>query len=865
MDMCLDFYYSFAGMFLYFNVSHSALLRSLQDVCEGKVSLGRIHVAAGKSSMLECKSSSDYATLARNIQLQQQEMTVHSNYHCNAASRFLGLDLDTVRTAMSRIGCRPWPLHNSDTDVSLALTLPEDSSELCTIMLQMAHNISGLCMESHKEWALWLNCVAVDNTCRKLCPADRSTAALAQSFISILSAADTQVKHARERLALNGFQQPTTSHLLQTASKNSTDRCTPTIILGAAASILQARITTDNGIEDTSNTDTIMCLPKSPVLLESGERLGFWGFHDSGFALQVTKNGAYKVTMRGGRYSLSGKSLSKLLPFVESETNVRIDPFNEAFVRSPRGFANVGALMESSFSAESMQQLHSIVSKFSLSMDDRVRHGTGQSQEDIFAIRNRLDGNFRIPDAVVWPTSEAEVTELISFAKLQKLCLIPFGGGTNVSNATRCPSKDVEPRPILSVDMSRLNRLLWLNEEDGLACVEAGINGRDLVDALKRRGYSMGHEPDSYEFSTLGGWIATKASGMKRNKYGNIEDIVRDIRVATSDGLVTEKSENDIKLNSAFGRESCGIDFRSLLLGSEGCLGIVTSAIVKVWPLPEAQHYDSVLLTSFPQGLNFVRDIAKLDRMVPVSVRLLDNEHFRLGQALQADPSSAFESMAHSLQKIVASISMSTLDPKSVVCTTICYEGSKIEVQQQKAAVLQLVKRHGGILLGPSIGRAGYDLTFMIAYLRDFAMTYHFLGESFETFAPWSKVESIIQNTKKIIQKEHNDRSLPGIPFVGCRVTQLYHDGACLYFYFCMNTQNVKDASKVFAGIEHEARAEIMRSGGSLSHHHGVGKVRAEFLRASTSPAFQKIVSNIKGSLDPENIFAAGNGLFGVE
>ena len=815
--------------------------------------------------MLECKTSSDYVTLARDIQLQQQEMTVHSNYHCRAASTLLGLDLDTVRAAMNRIGCQPWPVHNSDTDVSLALTLPEDSSELCTIMLQMAHNISGLCMESHKEWALWLNCVADGGTRRKLCPVDPSTAALAQSFISILTAADTQVQRACEKLAVNGFQQPTTNHLLQTVSKDCTSQCIPAVILGAAVSIFQARNTSDNGIEDSSNTEAITCLPTSQVLLESGERLGFWGFHDSGFALQVTKKGTYKVSMRGGRYSLSGKSLSKLLPFVESETKVRINPFNEAFMSSPRGFASDGTLAGSSFSAEIMHQLQSTVSKFSLSVDDRVRHGTGQSQEDIFAIRNRLDENFRIPDAVVWPTSEAEVNELISLAKLQKLCLIPFGGGTNVSNATRCPSKDVEPRPILSVDMSKMNRLLWLNEEDGLACVEAGINGRDLVDALKRRGHTMGHEPDSYEFSTLGGWIATKASGMKRNKYGNIEDIVRDIRVAASDGLVSEKSKNDTNLKSAFGRESCGMDFRSLLLGSEGCLGIITSAIVKVWPLPETQEYDSVLLTRFSQGLSFVRDIAKLDRMVPVSVRLLDNEHFRLGQALRADPSSAFESMAHSVQKMIASISMSTFDPKSVVCTTICYEGNRIEVQQQKAAVLHLAKRHGGILLGPSIGRAGYDLTFMIAYLRDFAMTYHFLGESFETFAPWSKVESIIQNTKKRIQKEHNDRFLPGIPFVGCRVTQLYHDGACLYFYFCMNTQNVKDASQVFAEIEHAARAEIMQSGGSLSHHHGVGKVRAEFLRETTSPAFQKIVSNIKGSMDPENIFAAGNGLFGVE
>ena len=812
--------------------------------------------------MLGCKTSSNCSDITKHIQLQQQEMIVYSDYHYEATSKLLKLDLESVRTAMIRIGCRPWPTY--DTANSPSLTLPEEYSELCTIMLQSAHKISMLCLQSHKEWALWLNCSALCDAQKLVCAEDPGIEALTQSLVSLLTAAEIQVGKAHKKLASNGFHQPTTSHLLQTASKDCTDRYIPGVLLGAAASILQASIATDVDVADDFNGGMKPVAISQQLLAESEERLGFWGFHDSGFALQVTKKGSYHVTMRGNRYSLSGKPLSNLLPFVEAETNIQINPFNEAFVRSPHVSVGTETLLESSFSTEAKNHLQSIATKLSFSVVDRIRHGTGQSQEDIFAIRSSLDSNFRIPDAVVWPTSEDEVVGLISLAKLQRWCLIPFGGGTNVSNATRCPSKLVEPRPILSVDMTKMNRLLWLNEEDGLACVEAGINGRDLVDALEQRGYTMGHEPDSYEFSTLGGWIATKASGMKRNKYGNIEDIVRDIRVASSEGLVTEKSGKSTRANTAFGRESCGMDLRSMLLGSEGCLGIVISAIVKVWPLPEVKEYDSVLLTNFEHGLSFVRDIAKLDRMTPVSVRLLDNEHFRLGQALRADPSSAKEKMMQALQKLLASSSMATFDSRSVVCTTICYEGSRIEVQQQKAALQQLSKRHGGISLGPKIGEAGYDLTFMIAYLRDFAMTYHFLGESFETFAPWSKVESIIKYTKQRIQQEHDARCLPGNPFVGCRVTQLYHDGACLYFYFCMNTEKVKDASKVFSEIEHIARAEIMCRGGSLSHHHGVGKVRAEFLKESTTPAFQKIVSGVKNSLDPENIFGAGNGLFGA-
>lgn len=849
------------------SLSAIGLVMWLKNAFQGRVNLGRIHVAAGEPTVLKCETSSDYADMADSIQRQQQDMIVYSDYHYEATSKLLGLDLKVVRTAMVQLGCRPWPTDALATDNLPPLVLPEDISELCTISLQVAHKMSKLCYESHKEWAIWMNRIALlDERQSLVCTENPAIKALTKSLVTLLDAAEVQAGNALTKLVSNGFYHPTTSHLLQTASKDTSNiTCVPGVLLTAAASMLQTKIAVVGGAERDSNDSGFPLLLKAQSLLTgSEERLGFWGFRDSGFTLEVTKKGSYHLTMRGMRYSLSGKRLSGLLPFVEAETKVQINPSNEAFVTRPHITTTTESLAATSLSDESIHHLQSTVSKLSLSLGDRIRHGTGHSQEDIFAIRSGLDSAFRIPDAVVWPSSEDEVVKVIALAKLHSWCLIPFGGGTNVSNATRCPSYDEEPRSILSVDMTKMNRLLWLNEEDGLACVEAGINGRDLVHTLEQRGYTMGHEPDSYEFSTLGGWVATKASGMKRNKYGNIEDIVRDIRVASSEGLVTEKSGNNPNTKASFGRESCGMDFRSVMLGSEGCLGIVTSAIVKVWPLPEVKEFDSVLLTSLEHGLSFVRDVAKLDRMLPVSVRLLDNEHFRLGQALRADPSSAKEHFMRALQTLFASSTMSTFDSKSVVCTTICYEGSSIEIRQQKTAMNALSKRHGGISLGSKIGASGYDLTFMIAYLRDFAMTYHFLGESFETFAPWSKVASIIKHTKARIQQEHEIRCLPGIPFVGCRVTQLYHDGACLYFYLCMNTENVKDASKVFADIEHAARAEIMQQGGSLSHHHGVGKIRAAFLKESTTPAFQEIVAGVKNSLDPVNVFGAANGLFGT-
>jgi alkyldihydroxyacetonephosphate synthase len=216
------------------------------------------------------------------------------------------------------------------------------------------------------------------------------------------------------------------------------------------------------------------------------------------------------------------------------------------------------------------------------------------------------------------------------------------------------------------------------------------------------------------------------------------------------------------------------------------------------------------------------------------------------------------------MTKTLASLYLAKdFDPESVVCATISYEGSDREVREQMAAVSCLSRAHGGIMLGSKVGKAGYDLTYMIAYLRDFAMTYHILGESFETFVPWSKIESLIAATKKRIVAEHASRLLPGVPFVGCRVTQLYHEGACLYFYMCINFEGFVDqGSAVYADLERAAREEILKQGGSLSHHHGIGKLRSSFAKKRSSLGFGNVITSIKESMDKDNIFGARNGLF---
>jgi alkyldihydroxyacetonephosphate synthase len=184
------------------------------------------------------------------------------------------------------------------------------------------------------------------------------------------------------------------------------------------------------------------------------------------------------------------------------------------------------------------------------------------------------------------------------------------------------------------------------------------------------------------------------------------------------------------------------------------------------------------------------------------------------------------------------------------------FEGTRDEVIRQERRVYQLAKRHRGFRGGAENGRRGYMLTFGIAYIRDFVLRHDIVGESFETSVPWSEAGSLIQRVKARILAAHRERGLPGNPFVSCRVTQVYETGCCIYFYMAFYAGGVSDAVTVYHEIEQEARSEVLAAGGSLSHHHGVGKLRLPFLPEIMSPATIEWRERLKAALDPDGVFA---------
>ena len=576
--------------------------------------------------------------------------------------------------------------------------------------------------------------------------------------------------------------------------------------------------------------------PAAPDPAEA-ESLDVWGFRDTHF--DFSENG--HVMIRGTRYELSGKELPRFLPWVREVLECDVNPRNINRPSYPT------SIPEPRISAEWLDELEKFLTPNQLdtSGEVRLRHGHGHTQEEMYSIKYTKLG--RIPDVVIYPETEDQVMKLVEVAKKHRVSLIPFGGGTNVTDALRCDTH--EQRMIVSVDMHRMNRILWIDRTNMMACIQAGAVGRHIMDELKKYGVTMGHEPDSVEFSTLGGWIATNASGMKKNRYGNIEDLVLDVSVVTSAGK--------LERTSASPRESIGLDLRRLMFGSEGTLGIITSAIVKIFSLPEVQQYGSVLFPTFEDGFKFMYDLAR-ETTPPASVRVVDNLQFQFGLALKPKSSGMLAGLKSKAEKFFVTRIKGFAPDKMVACTLV-FEGTRGEVERQQRDLYRIAARHGGMKAGVENGRRGYQLTFSIAYIRDFLMNYYIIAESFETSAPWSNALALCDNVKRRLIDEYQRRGLPGRPFVSARITQIYPTGVCIYFYFGFYYKGIPNPQEIYLELENAARDEILQSGGSLSHHHGVGKLRRAFLPRIMSETAHQWKRELKKSLDPTNIFGAGN------
>jgi alkyldihydroxyacetonephosphate synthase len=415
-----------------------------------------------------------------------------------------------------------------------------------------------------------------------------------------------------------------------------------------------------------------------------------------------------------------------------------------------------------------------------------------------------------------------------------------------------CP--EGETRMIVSLDTSKMNRVVWIDKKNMMARIQAGVRGEALEQTLAQYGVCTGHTPDSYEFSTLGGWVATRASGMKKNIYGNIEDILIRAQLVTPTGTI----EKSVQVP----RMSAGPDVNQVIMGSEGTLGVVTEATMKIRNVPESQIYNSIVFPNFEAGIACLTEVA-LNQLQPASIRLIDNEQFAFGHALAPAKASFMAAVVDSIKTFYVT-KIKGFDPKKLAVCTLLFEGDADKTKRHEQQVLAIAAKHGGLTGGEENGKRGYLLTFVIAYLRDIAFDYHYVAESFETSCPLSCIPDLCRNVKDRIRSACKEEGVTFEPYASCRVTQLYDTGAAIYFYFGFGYHGLKDPLASFHRVEVACREECLANGGSISHHHGVGKTRMQWLEPTISTTGLNVLKAIKKEVDPKNIFAVGN-LFAAE
>jgi alkyldihydroxyacetonephosphate synthase len=471
------------------------------------------------------------------------------------------------------------------------------------------------------------------------------------------------------------------------------------------------------------------------------------------------------------------------------------------------------------------------------SRHERVVHAFGKGFRDLFRLRRgSAEG---APDLVVYPESENDILVTLRAAARHDVMVIPFGGGSNI---TGCLERMEPHRMALSLDMRRMRRLLAVDAESYIARVEAGVFGPDLEEQLSAYGMTLGHFPDSFLHSTLGGWIATRSAGMQSDKYGKIEDMVIALRMVTPEGVLATRTVP---------KSSNGIDVNHLCIGSEGTLGVITEATMRVHPRPESRLVPAYLFPEFEGGLQAMRECVRRECM-PSMVRLNDPDKTAL--------SLAFKPVSSRLSQAVNKIFKGYLRAKGFDLPRAClmltaFEGRKDHVTGQSRQVNSIYRRFGGISLGSSSGKSFEATKYDFPYIRDFLLERDVTTDVSETSTVWSNILPLYQAAMGVIRTRILESGVT--PWAGCHISHSYRCGASLYFTFGFMQQDGREMEQ-YLRVKRAAQQSFIDHGATLSHHHAVGTEHLPWLAADISPLGVRAVAAIKQGLDPGNIMNPG-------
>ena len=472
------------------------------------------------------------------------------------------------------------------------------------------------------------------------------------------------------------------------------------------------------------------------------------------------------------------------------------------------------------------------------SLFERVFHALGRSLPDL--LRLRRGEALCLPDAVVYPPDEAAVVSLLRVAREAGLAVIPFGGGSSVVGGVEVRTAPGQAGAV-SLDTTRMDALLRIDRASQTATFQAGVDGPALEASLAEHGFTLGHFPQSFEHSTLGGWIAARSSGQESSGYGGIERMLVALRLVTPEGVLRTLEVP---------RSAAGPDLAQLVLGSEGTLGVIVEATLRIRPRPAATEARGLLFRSFSDGVETVRECVHAG--LPLSMlRLSDAHETELFQLLRRDPERRFDPAA----LVLGAAERLGYGAGRAVMIAVANGTDRAAARRALRGVRSRARAHAGLPLGSSPGKSWRRDRFRTPYLRDWLLDYGVAVDTMETALPWSRLEAGHRDILVAMQSALEAQAGAGLSMA--HLSHSYRDGASLYFTILYPLDASAELSQ-WRAIKKAATDAIVAAGGTLSHHHGIGSDHAPWLGSEKGELGMRALQAIRHEVDPDGIMNPG-------
>ena len=459
---------------------------------------------------------------------------------------------------------------------------------------------------------------------------------------------------------------------------------------------------------------------------------------------------------------------------------------------------------------------------------ERIEHTYGRNFRDL---TRGLAGDFRsAPDLVAHPRDEQDVRALLDWASEQNVAVVPYGGGTSVVGGVECTA-GASYRGVMSLDMRRFDRVLEVDTVSRAARVQAGATGPGLESQLAPHNLTLRHFPQSFEFATLGGWIATRAGGHFATLYTHIDDSVESVRMVTPSGMFESR-----RLPAS----GAGPSPNAFALGSEGILGVITEAWVRVHARPRYRASASAHFDRFDLAVGAARAIAQ-SGLLPANCRLIDADEAALNRVVDDGHHVllvAFESADHPLEAWMARALQITADAGAC-----CTRGPKFRDEQERGATRE------------DDARSWREAFVNAPYLQSVLVSLGLLVDTFETACTWDRFPALHQ----AVVAEVGDamRRVCGDGRLTCRFTHVYPDGPAPYYTFIAPAHAGSELSQ-WDAVKQAAGLAITQNGGTITHHHAVGRIHRPWYDLERPEPFARALASAKRSLDPAWVLNPG-------